>query len=198
PNYRPHLRFLPMKYKSDYKTDSDDSRNQIPLRLKNLPRSKLLPERLLRFTPHQVIGDREDIGNSVGTNPGHILVGLTIHDALKCNLTILDDNADRFDYRHGILFQRGIPIDGAIKLHSQLVIHGGDWKHFDLVVDVLHTLNAFHDPFGVFLERWICNIAFQRYIVSVYRVAEVIEDVVIGEHQELVADFSGNSIGALL
>jgi hypothetical protein len=52
----------------------------------------------------QVVCDREDPGNAVGSYAGYVLIGFAIYHALQGHVTILHDDPNGFDHGHGIFF----------------------------------------------------------------------------------------------
>src|SRR5579871_336880 len=78
---------------------------------------------LLGIPDLQIIGDREDSGNAVGTNARQILIGFIVNHAFEGDVAILHDDPDRLLHTQFIFLQCRELVDRPEQLQPEPVIH---------------------------------------------------------------------------
>lgn len=147
----------------------------------------------LRLYDLQIIGDRENAGDAIGAQAGEVLVAFVVDNAFESDPAAFDDDANRLLHSELILLQRWISVNRAEQAHTQAVIHRRWRQNLDLIIYLLHALNALHYILGVGFNGRPDDLADQGDFVAVDAVCEIVEDINIRQHEQLMAHFTLNA-----
>src|SRR4051812_10466281 len=111
---------------------------------KTRPRFLLNGFKKLALYDLQLVIDRENSRNAVGSYASDIPVHLAVNHTHQGHMTVLHNNADRLLYAQYILLQRWIAIDAAEQSNPQTVVKKRHRQHLDLIVHALHAFNALY------------------------------------------------------
>src|SRR5579883_2867957 len=142
----------------------------------------------------QIVLHREHTAHGVGAHPGQIFIRLGSHDADQRDMPVIHDDVDRRNGLQRVAVQARLAVNGAVDGDADLVIHRGERQHLDLVHHAGDALNPLHCGPGIGLYNRIRHLAHKRDHPSVHAVLEIIEDVVIGQHQQFMTHFAADAV----
>src|SRR6516162_8600445 len=145
----------------------------------------------------QIIRHLKSSGYLIGANAGQVLVALTVYHALQGDAPILHNDVDGRNTHIAVLKQRPVTVNGLIDVAANAVVHRAGWQHFDVVDDLVHTFNALHHVTGVGFQDWFGHLSFKHDRAAINLEREIVEDVVIRQHNKLVPDLTNQLIFSL-
>lgn len=134
--------------------------------------------------------------NAVGFDAGDVLVGFGRDYADESHVTVIDDDVNRRHGLHGVAVEAGVAVNGVVNGAPDAIVIGRRRKDLDLVVDALHAFDLFDDVFGVRFQRRSGDLAGESDGTALDLLGEIIENAIVGQHNEFMPDFFGDALCA--
>src|SRR5208282_2592620 len=101
--------------------------------------------------------------DAVGLYAGDLLVHRTGDYALKCDISILDDDVNRRYGTQLVLAQNAVAVDGTVGGAADAVVVDGGGQDLDIVDDLFYAFNALDYVFSIGLQGGTRDLAEQRH-----------------------------------
>src|SRR5215213_1318551 len=146
----------------------------------------------VRALNDEVVGDGKDSGHLPRGHVSELAVHLAGDDALKRDVSAVDDYMDRRVRPHRVAIESASVEDGPVRARANSIVHRRQRQDLDPVDHAVHAFDLRHAPLRVLASRRASHLPVERHRVTAaaHFISQVVEHAVKRQRHQVLANLS--------